>query len=103
MKLGGAVGSSSALVDELVCGEEDGGASHERKYQGVEPQVCEAGAAQDDNAEDLDVVGCGDNATDAAKEWRHGVDEKDVAGEEDRRQDGAHGELKCLRLSARFG
>ena len=76
-------GSATALVDELAGGEEDGGASHEREDEGVEPEVCEAGAAQDDAAEDLDVVGRGDDATDAAEEWRHGVDEKDVAGEKD--------------------
>ena len=97
------MGSAPALVDELTGGEEDGGASHEREDEGVQPEVGEARAAQDDAAEDLDVVSGGDDAADGAEERRHGVDEKDVAGEKDRGQDGAHGELEGFSLGAGFG
>lgn len=55
------------LGDELACGKYDGGATHESKYQAVEPQVCETGAPLNDAAEDLEVVGGWDNAADAAK------------------------------------
>ena len=91
------------LFNEGVGGEEDGGGAHEGEDEGVDPEVGEAGAAEDDASDDADVVGGGDDGADSSEEGGHGGDLEDVAGEEDGGEDGAHGELKGFGLGGGAG
>ena len=93
-------GSVAAVLDKLAGCEEDHGAPHHGQDHSVDPQLAQSCTAQDDPAENLDIVGGRNQAAHSLKEQGHILNQKNVAGEKHRRQHRSHCELECLGLRA---
>src|SRR5258708_1758993 len=90
------------FVVEAAGGDEKKNGAHGVEGQAVEPQMREAGAAQDDAAGDVDVIACGDEKADDVEERGHGLSREKVAGKEDSWEKGEEGELDGLGLGVGF-
>src|SRR5579872_2935931 len=90
-------------ADKLARGKKNGEASHPGEDCGLGPEFGQASSAQDNAADDLDVVGSRDETADALEEDGHVLDEEDIAAEKHRGEYGPHGELEGFGLGARLG
>jgi hypothetical protein len=91
-------GSLGVLLHELSGCEEDHGASHGSQNHSVQPQLAQARAPKDDAAQNPDVVRGRDQSAHPLKEQGHVLDQKNVAREKHRGQNGSHRQLECLGL-----
>src|SRR6267142_1466000 len=91
------LGHAHFLLESASCDDQEEGA-HGEKCEGIDPQMREASAAQDDAACDVDVIAGGNEVAEDEEEFRHGFAREDVAGKENAWEESKEGELNGFRL-----
>ena len=76
--------------------------AHGEERQGVDPQMLDSGAAQDDAASDIDEIAGGHEVAEDAEEQRHGFAREDITGKKNAGEDGDESELHGFALRAGF-
>src|SRR5450432_4818258 len=76
------------FVLEAAGGQDQEDGAHGEEGEGVDPEVLNSGAAEDDAAGDVDEIAGGDEIAEDAEEYGHGFAREDVAGKENAGQDG---------------
>src|SRR5450432_320529 len=90
------------FVLEAAGGEDEQYGAHGEKGEGVDPEMLDSGAAEDDAASDVDEIAGGDEIAEDAEEQRHGFAREDVTGKENAGQDGDERKLHGFALGACF-
>ena len=73
------------LALELAGGEGDGDEGHEGEDGSVDPDIREAGSAEEDSASNIDVVSGRNDLAYVLEVYRHVVDREDISRKKDRR------------------
>src|SRR5882762_7335410 len=89
------------LLESASCDDQEEGA-HGEKGEGIDPQMREASAAQDDAARDVDVIAGGNKVAEDEEEFRHGFARENVAGKENAGEESEEGKLNGFRLRIGF-